>query len=258
MEKQVVFESKNGKLFGIVHIAEKKQSPGVILFHGLTGNKSESHFIFTKLARRLCENGISVLRFDFYGGGDSEGKFEEMSLETEMVDGESAIEYFKKQKFILNENIGVLGLSMGAIIGTYIASKYNTKSLCLWSPLAFPSIIKKKILTKKMLKKIKTTGKCYIPGWGHYIGKDFLKSIEKIKIDEYAEKYKGNVLIIYAKDDKSLDFKNPIFYFDKFHKNTLNLKMLILDKGGHTFTTEESENKVIEETLKFFKEVLNP
>jgi hypothetical protein len=34
--------------------------------------------------------------------------------------------------------------------------------------------------------------------------------------------------------------------------------MLILDKGGHTFTTEESEKKVIEETKNFFVEVLNP
>jgi len=259
MEKQVIFESKNGKLFGVLHIPEKEISPGVIFFHGFTGNKCESHFLFTKLARKLCKEGISVLRFDFYGSGDSEGSFEDMSLETEMIDGESAVEYFRNLDFVDKDRIGILGLSMGAIIGVYVASKYKeVKALCLWSPLAFPSIIKRKLLTRKMVKKIKTYGKCYIPDFGHYIGKKFLNSIEKIKVNSYAENYKGNVFIIHTKDDKTVDLKNPIFYFDKFHKSAVNLKMLILNKGGHTFTTEESENKVIDETLNFFKECLNP
>ncbi|MCM8807639.1 MAG: alpha/beta hydrolase [Candidatus Omnitrophica bacterium] len=256
MEKQVIFESVNGKLFGVLHVPEKEKSAGVVFFHGFTGNKCESHFLFTKLARRLCKEGICVLRFDFYGSGDSEGNFEDITIETEMKDGESAIEFFKNLEFIYKEKIGILGFSMGAIIGTYIASKYNTKTLCLWSPLAFPAILKKKIFTKKMLKKIEKYGKCYVPGIGHFIGENFLKTLENIKIEKYAEDYKGNVLIIYSKDDAHLDLKNPLFYFDKFHHKTLNLKMLILDKGGHTFATEEGERIVLEETVNFFKENL--
>ena len=173
MEKFVEFKSNGKRIVGFLHIPEgKPKVPGVLLCHGFTGTKSESHFIFTKLARNLAENGIAVLRFDFRGSGDSEGKFEEMTLETEMTDGERAIEYLIKRKEVMKENIGVVGLSMGAVTATYLASKYkNVKSLCLWSPLAYPSIIRKKILTRKIKEKLEKKGKAYIPGGGHYIGK---------------------------------------------------------------------------------------
>lgn len=257
MEKQIVIDGKKGKLFGILHIAEKEKSGGVILFHGFTGNKCESHFVFTKLARNLCKEGINVLRFDFYGSGDSEGRFEEMTLYTEMDDGESAFEYFKNLDFIEENKIGVLGLSMGAITATYIASKFpQVKDLCLWSPLAYPSIIKRKIVTRKIKRKLEEDGKAYIPGMGHFIGKEFIKSCEEVKMEDFAKKYRGKVFIIHTKDDASLDLKNPFFYFKNFHKNSISLKMLILDKGGHTFTTEESEKIAIEETVSFFKENL--
>ncbi|MCS7180681.1 MAG: alpha/beta fold hydrolase [bacterium] len=257
MEKQVTFTGSKGKLFGVIHIYEKVKSPGVILFHGFTGNKCESHFLFTKLARKLYKEGISVLRFDFYGSGDSEGNFEDMTLMTEIKDGEKAVEFLKTFDFIDIKRIGVLGLSMGALTATYVASNFDLiRSLCLWSPLAFPEIIKKKLITKKMIIKLKKYGKCYIPGTGHYIGREFIESTEKLKIEKFVEGYKGDVFIIHTKDDITLDLNHSLFYFEKFHINARSLKMLILDKGGHVFTTEESEKKVLEETTKFFKDTL--
>ncbi|MCM8766751.1 MAG: alpha/beta hydrolase [Candidatus Omnitrophica bacterium] len=255
MEKQVIFDGSKGRLFGVIHIVEKNISPAVILFHGFTGSKVESHFLFTKLARRLYKEGISVLRFDFYGSGDSEGSFEEMTIETEMEDGKKAVQFLKEFEFVDKQKIGICGLSMGALTAVYVSSQFSeVKGLCLWSPLAFPKIIKKKILTKKIKEKIEKYGKCYIPGIGHYIGKSFINSLEKVNIEGFVKKYKGKVFIIHTKDDASLDLKNPLFYFEKFHKSASSLKMLILDKGGHVFTTEESENSVLEETTLFFKE----
>lgn len=255
MEKQIIFDGSKGKLFGVIHFSEKEKSPGVILFHGFTGNKCESHFLFTKFARRLCKEGISVLRFDFYGSGDSEGNFYEMTLESEMEDGVKAVEFMKSIERIDKEKIGVVGLSMGAVIGTFVSFKFpEIKAVALWSPLAFPKIIKKKILTKKLKEKILNNGKVYIPGIGHYLSKEFFDSLEKISIEKFAENYKGRVLIIHTKDDSALDIKHPLFYFEKFHENASDIKMVILEKGGHTFVTEESENRVIEETTEFFVE----
>lgn len=256
MERVVGFRGSKGKLFGVLHIAGEK-SPGVILFHGFTGNKCESHFIFTKLARNLCNEGISVLRFDFYGSGDSEGNFEDMTLETEIKDGEFAVNYLKSLNFINKESIGICGLSMGGFVSVCVASKFKeVKSLCLWSPVAFTEIIEKKFITKRIREKIEKNGKSYIPNIGHYIGKGLLDSIKQINIEEYAQKYKGNVLIIHTKDDPVVSLSHSLFYFEKFHESSINLKMLVLDKGGHTFTTEQSEKRVIEETRDFFRETL--
>ncbi len=255
MEKPIIFESEGKKLFGVVHLVEGEKGPGVILFHGFTGHKAESHFIFTRLARLLCKNGISVLRFDFMGSGDSEGNFEDMALHTEMKDGENAVKYFKKFKKIDKERIGVLGLSMGAVTAVYTALKLNTKSLCLWSPLAYPSIITRR-LTKKIKEQLDKKGKAYLPGIGLYISKKFIESRKVVKPLEFAKEYRGNVLIIHCKDDKTLPLKHSFSYFKNFHYNTRFSELIIFDKGGHTYVLEETEKEVLEQTLKFFKETL--
>lgn len=255
MEKQVIFESEGKKLFGVIHISEKEKSPGVILFHGFTGHKAESHFIFTRLARLLCKNGISVLRFDFMGSGDSEGDFSDMTLFTEMKDGENAIKYFKKLKNIDKSRIGVLGLSMGAVTASYIASKFNTKSLCLWSPLAYPSIILKR-LTKKLKQNLEEKGKTYLPGTGLYISKKFIESSKAVKPLEFAKDYKGNVLIFHCKDDATLPLKHSLSYFKNFHINSKFSELIVFEKGGHTFVLEDTEREVLKQTIHFFKTTL--
>ena len=255
MEKPVIFESEGKKLSGIVHLVEGKKTPGVILFHGFTGHKAESHFIFTRLARLLCKNKISVLRFDFMGSGDSEGNFEDMTFITEMKDGENAVGYFKKFKNVDKERIGVLGLSMGAVTAVYTAWKLNTKSLCLWSPLAYPSIIIKK-LTKKIKEQLEKKGKAYLPGTGLYISKKFIESRKFVKPLEFAKEYRGNVLIIHCKDDKTLPLKHSLSYFKNFHYNTRFSELVIFDKGEHTYIIEKTEKDVLEQTVKFFKETL--
>lgn len=254
MEKFVEFKSNKKRIVGILHIPEgKPKFPGVLLCHGFTGTKSESHFIFTKLARNLVKNGIVVLRFDFIGSGDSEGNFEEMTLETEIADGEKAIEYLMKRKEVIKEKTGILGVSMGSVIATYLASKYkNVKSLCLWSPLAYSSIIRKKILTRKIKEKLEKNGKAYIPGGGHYISKEFIQSTYKVKPLEFASSFYGKVMIIHSKDDQTLPLQHALAYFKKFHLNSSSCKLLIFEKGNHTFITEFSEKTAIKETTNFF------
>jgi len=258
MEKPVVFKNCGEQIIGILHIPEKrhKKTPGILLCHGLTGQKSGSHFILTKLARKLCEKNIVVLRFDFRGSGDSEGKFENMTLETEMSDGEKALNFLCKQPQVNKEKIGILGLSMGTITAVYLSSKNpNVKALCLWSPLAYPSLARNKVLTKKMKEKIAKTGKAYTPG-GHYLGKNFFKNLSEIKPLKFAEKFTGAVLIIHARDDITLPLNHPLAYFKYFHRETSSCEMIILENGGHTFATEFSEKKVLSETVKFMNKCL--
>src|SRR2546426_5960176 len=55
----------------------RRGGPGVVLFHGFTGDRMESHWLFVKCSRALALAGIASLRFDFYGSGESEGEFSE-------------------------------------------------------------------------------------------------------------------------------------------------------------------------------------
>ncbi|MCX7705421.1 MAG: alpha/beta fold hydrolase [bacterium] len=260
MEKPIVFKSQDYFLIGVLHhpcgIKAGKKFPGVILCHGFSGNKSESHFIFTRLARNLAEAGIGCLRFDFMGSGDSAGYFEDMSLETEIHDAENALKYLAKQPFIDEKNLGILGLSMGAIPAVAAATKYKFKALCLWSPVAFPQEIERKILTRKLRKILDEKSKVYLTGYGLRIGKMFIESLYKIKPITMAEKFCGHSLIIHSKDDASIDVSHALSYYNAFHRCATSKKLIILEKGGHTFVLEDSERTVLKQTTEFFRQIL--
>lgn len=79
----VVFENKDGfKLFGIVEQPEEslKKDTAVILLSPGIKSRVAPHRLYNKMASRFVSLGYTVLRFDFYGLGDSEGEIDEEYL----------------------------------------------------------------------------------------------------------------------------------------------------------------------------------
>src|SRR5207248_8810535 len=140
MESFVEFPNRAGRrLRGMIHrpleARSRRGTPAVIFLHGLTGDRMESHWIFVKCARALAKAGIASLRFDFYGSGESEGEFREVTLQGEIADARVAIEFFRRQKGINPERIGLLGLSLGGAIAASVAGPGRVAALVLWSAL---------------------------------------------------------------------------------------------------------------------------
>lgn len=137
-ETAVEFENQGSKLQGILHVpADARPHPTVVFLHGYTGNKIEDHCLFVKAARDLCANGISCLRFDFRGSGDSEGAFAEITADGEISDATQAIDFARSLKSTDSARIGLVGLGLGGAIAAGVASKAAVKSLALWAPWAF-------------------------------------------------------------------------------------------------------------------------
>src|SRR5579884_4035510 len=130
-ETLVEFANVRGKLLrGMIHRPPRtrgRRQPAVVFFHGFTGDRMESHWIFIKCARALAREGIASLRFDFYGSGESEGTFEEAT----------------HQKGIDPGRLGLCGLSLGGCIAACVAHASRAKALVLWSAVAHPAILQK-------------------------------------------------------------------------------------------------------------------
>ena len=72
-EKPIIFECKAMRLIGLLALSQKPSNVAVLIVVGGPQYRSGSHRQFTILARHLAMNGISSLRFDHRGMGDSEG-----------------------------------------------------------------------------------------------------------------------------------------------------------------------------------------
>jgi len=112
VEKEVSFKNKQGeKLVGYLHIPEsRKYKHGIILAHCFTCSRH------VKLMREMCDylaRDFLVLRFDFSGDGDSEGKFEDSTYSKEIEDYNSAVKFLLSYKV---KSIGGLGHSMGSAV----------------------------------------------------------------------------------------------------------------------------------------------
>lgn len=72
-EIPVCFDCEGERLYGILHDAEAGSGCGVLIVVGGPQTRVGSHRQFVLLARRLAASGISVLRFDHRGIGDTTG-----------------------------------------------------------------------------------------------------------------------------------------------------------------------------------------
>ena len=88
----------------------------VVIGHGLTGHMERP--LYRALAEALTESGWPVLRFSFSGHGNSEGQFEEMTLEKEIADLQAVLDQFKGTR-----KVAYIGHSLGAAVGALTAAK---------------------------------------------------------------------------------------------------------------------------------------
>jgi hypothetical protein len=84
MEKLVTINSGKGDLlYGVLHIPEKiNRRIGINLLNPGLKSRVAPHRLNVKLARKLCSNGYSVLRFDPTGIGNSEGELSSKNEKT--------------------------------------------------------------------------------------------------------------------------------------------------------------------------------
>jgi len=139
-ETPFFFENqKNKRLFGILHTANMDEASvvgnvAVVYCHPLFEEKLHSHRVMVNFARFAANHGIHVLRFDYFGDGESEGLFEQASVLSRITDILTAIQTIEIR--VQPSRIFLLGLRMGATLAILAADKCELVSgVVAWSPI---------------------------------------------------------------------------------------------------------------------------
>jgi alpha/beta superfamily hydrolase len=129
--ENVTFESEGQKIAGTLHLPEKKNSPCVIASHGLLSSKDSEKYV--ALGERFSQEGIAMLRFDFRGIGESEGRMEDDTISRRIMDLGSAIEWIRSHKDV-GKRIGLLGSSLGGYVSLIKASmEEKIRAVVIWA-----------------------------------------------------------------------------------------------------------------------------
>ena len=135
-ETPFFFPNGHYRLFGVLH--EAKGTPrreGFVFCAPFAEEKLWAHRVMVNFARDLADRGYPVLRFDYMGNGDSEGEFEESSLETMLSDTKCAMRTLR-QKAAGIETVNLLGLRLGATVAALVTEKEEgAPKLILWEPI---------------------------------------------------------------------------------------------------------------------------
>src|SRR5208282_3412974 len=235
IERFVEFPNRTGKtLRGVLHLpggTPPRPVPGVVLFHGFTGDRMGRHWMFVKCSRALARVGLASLRFDFYGSGESDGEFREMSLRGEITDGRSAVAFLRAQKEIAPQRLGLLGLSLGGAVAAALAPSVQAKAIVLWSAVAHTARLRD--LIKKSAKKIPGT-----PGGIEFDAREIsprlVEDLLKVEPVRHLARFPGPTLIVHPEKDEVIPISHAR---DFFRAAGAEAKELVVIAGAdHVYT----------------------
>lgn len=245
MEERLLWiPSRGQRMAGVLHLPEGRgRAPAVLMLHGFTGHKAESHRLFVHAARALAAAGFVVLRFDFLGSGDSEGEFEQMTIRGEVEDALSALAFLRAQRRVDTARIGMLGFSLGGCVAALSLPRAgDIKSLVLWAPVSNP------------MRWMPPTGVPDRPQnrGGYLVGVGFFKELPDLKPLESVRAYKGAVLVLHGTADNSVSPQEGRAYESAFIQARAFEFRLIPD-ADHTFTDPNAERSLIQQTVEWFR-----
>ena len=249
-ERFVEFPNPRGKtLRGMLHLPAglKRPAPGVVFFHGFTGDRMESHWMFVKCSRALAHAGIASLRFDFYGSGESDGEFREMSLRGEIADGRAAVAFLREQPGIDPEQVGLLGLSLGGAVAAALAHSVRAKVVVLWSAVAHTGRLRE--LLKKSARKI--PGKpSAVEFDAREISPRLIEDVLKVEPIRHLARFKGPTLIIHPEKDEAVPMCHARDFLEAAGADAKEL--VIIAEADHVYTSIPWEQEVIVRTVEWF------
>ncbi len=201
-----------------------------ILMHGFTANKNTP--LLRQIADNLRDENVASVRFDFNGHGESDGKFEEMTVLNELADAQAILSYVHTDPHV--RNIFLVGHSQGGVIASMLAGLY-------------PDMIKKVVLLapaaslKDDALKGNTQGAMYNPDHipdavplvgdkkGLKLGGFYLRTAQILPIYQVSQRFRGPVCIIAGSNDQVVDPK----YARKYDQVYAKSKLKILAGGDH-------------------------
>lgn len=218
---------------GSLHMTRPKGGPWVVFCHGFTGHRLGPGYLFVRLSRELAAEGVSSLRFDFAGSGESDGRFADMTVDTMQSDLLAAVRLVRRR--YAPSSLVLLGHSLGGMIAALACPAIRPEGLVLLSPVADPLGLAAR--RKALIDAGPNADGLYENG-PHEMSIAFLEGLKSIDpVAAVADNFKGKMLLVQGDADVSIAVGESAMYVNEALKAGIETGYHILKNADHNFST---------------------
>lgn len=246
-EKPIEFPWQSETIRGMLHQPEQSTNTIVIMHHGFTGTSIDAHFMFTRCARRFCEQGLAVLRYDFIGSGNSSGDFAQMTFASELAQAECILQTVAQWPWV--ETIYLQGFSMGGALVAQLAGKHPdlVKKVLLWSPAgSMPQIAAR--IQRDNPRLANGNYDCS----GLEVGQVFIAEMLKRDLFAGIHEYQGEIKIIQGTNDDAVPWQTAEKYKQCYQQP---LTIHYIEGADHTYSSLVWLESIFELSCNFLQHV---
>lgn len=256
----ITLVNQDQKIFGIIHRPlTQGKSPAIVICPGFGGNKSGKFRLFVTLAQELARLGITVLRFDYRGSGDSEGEFQEITLDGKISDTLLCLDFLAKDSSVDPNRIGIFGRSLGGAIAVLAARRYqHIKSLVLWAPVfhstPWQELWKSLNASPQGEKNMNQVMPTFLPFQVPNL--QFIKEFFKIQLEKELDGLKNVPLLhIHGEQDTIVKVDQAEAY-KRAREGVFDSRFVLLPKADHDFSDSSEQKIAIKETCQWYEKTL--
>lgn len=209
------FTLMDGAIQAAAHLAAPDR--WIICSHGLYSSKDSDKYV--TLAKMAGERGISLLRFDHRGCGQSDGSFVDSTLSRRIEDMRAAIEWTRRT---YAADIGLFGSSFGGMV-SILAADDEIEALALMS-------------TPYEIRDDPGLGEAFMEDLQRY---DLLDSVAAVP----------PVLVMHGRNDELV----PVAHAKALHEHASSKKRLLLFDTDHRFSDASSRKKALTAALDWIE-----
>lgn len=232
-------QGDHGRLAAVIQRpanTQHKRIPLVIICHGFTADKEGT--LLRVLADSLEAHGIASLRFDFNGHGQSEGRFEDMTVPGEIEDARRVVAYAHSLPWV--GKVVMAGHSQGGVVAAMASALLGKRQVAARILLAPAAVLRDDALRGS------TFGAQYdpqnppesVPMWGgRRLGGEFIRTAVSLPIYQTARLYKAPQLVIHGERDRIV----PYTYGERFHEESRKSRLVLLPQADHGFSGMEQQ-----------------
>jgi exosortase A-associated hydrolase 2 len=127
------FGQSSRRLFGVLERPARNVRAGLVFCPPCGEEKISTYARLARWSKELAKDGFAVLRFHFFGTGESDGTFADFTLEGALQDTATAVGCLRERTGV--KAVGIFGLRFGGFVAAHAAREVGADFLVLWSPI---------------------------------------------------------------------------------------------------------------------------